>query len=108
VDSSYYVTFQDDTEGSGTFGQYGFFRFEWEFPGNITLYAPDLKDLYHASSYQLRAAVRKQLKAGTLFPYEGTYWKKIARIWWDPAGAESGTSIPKEFENGTKLENPAL
>ncbi len=108
VDSNYYLAFRDDTEGSNTFGQYGFFRFEWEFPGNILLYAPDLKDLEHASSYQLRAAVRKQLKAGTLFPYAATYWKKIARVWWDPAGAESGTSIPKEFEHGTLREDPAL
>ncbi len=108
VDSRYYISFQDVTEGSETFGKYGFFGFEWEFPGNIMLYAPDLKDLDHASSFRLRAAVRKGVKAGTLFPYASTYWKKIARVWRDPKGAESGTSIPKEFEDGTTLKNPAF
>ncbi len=108
VGSSYYLTFQDDTEGSSTFGKYGFFGFEWEFPGNISLYAPDLNGLESASSYRLRAEVRKKRKTGTLFPYEATYWKKIARVWQDPIGAEAGTSIPKEFETGTTLDNPAF
>ena len=108
VDSRYYLSFQDDTEGSKTFGKYGFFSFEWEYPGDILLYAPDLKGKEAASSYQLRVAVRKGLKAGNLFPYEATYWKKIARAWWDPAGAREGTSIPPEFEKGTTLENPGL
>jgi len=109
VDSQYYVTFQDQTEGSPTFGKYGFFRFQWQFPGDFTLYAPDLKDLAATtSSFQLRQEVRKRLKAGTLFPYTATFWKKIARVWWDTAGAKNGTSIPKEFENGTTRDDPGL
>ena len=108
VDSAYYLTFRDETDGSPDFGKYGFFKFEWEFPGNITLHAPDLRGLESASSFQLRAAVRKGLKAGTLFPFEATYWRKIARAWWNPAGAEAGTTIPEEFENGTKVEDPAF
>ncbi len=109
VDSSNYLSFRDDTEGSATFGKYGFFKFEWEFPGNILLYAPDMKDSENApSSYALRRILRTKLKAGTAFPYEATYWKKIARIWWNPAGAAEGTTIPPEFENGTTRENPGL
>ena len=108
VDSKYYLTFQDDTEGSGTIGKFGFLKFEWEFPGNILFYAPDLKDVDQASSpYQLRVAVRKGLKAGTLFPYEATWWKKIARVWANP-GTTEGTTIPPEFEKGTTLSEPGL
>lgn len=108
VDSRYYITFQDVTEGSGTFGKYGFFAFEWEFPGNILLYAPDLKDFDQASSFKLRTEVRKKVKAGTLFPYTPTYWQKIARVWWNPLQPKVEPVIPKEFEDGTKLENPGL
>jgi hypothetical protein len=112
VDSHYYLTFRDETEGSSTFGKYGFFKFEWEFPGNFQLYAPDMKGLEHASSYQMRAGVRKRLKAGVLFPYEATYWRKIARVWTTPKDfylniSEPG-ALPPEFENGTKADNPGL
>lgn len=109
VDSVPYLSFRDDTEGSETFGKYGFFRFEWEFPGNIVLYTPDMKDVEHAtSSYAMRRALREKLKAGTAFPYTPTYWRKIARVWWDPTGAADGTSIPPEFEKGTTVENPGF
>jgi hypothetical protein len=109
VDNSYYLTFLDQTEGSGTFGKYGFFYFQWLFPGDFRLFAPNLKDVDTASSsYKLRAAVRKALKAGTLFPYEATAWRKIARIWWDPEGAATGTTIPPEFEKGTTRDHPGL
>ncbi|MDD5198537.1 MAG: hypothetical protein PHC88_01935 [Terrimicrobiaceae bacterium] len=109
VDSRYYLSFEDQTTGSSTLGKYGFFKFEWQFPGNFLLYAPDLKDSDHAHSpYEVRRSLRNKLKAGTAFPYEATTWQRIARIWWDPAGAQSGATIPKEFETGTKLENPGL
>jgi hypothetical protein len=109
VDSRYYLTVRDETDGSQTFGKYGFFKFEWEFPGNILIYSPDVKDFDTAASpYKLRVAVRQKLKEGTLFPYEATWWRKIARVWEDPAGAADGTSIPPEFEKGTTLENPGL
>ncbi|MGH8048149.1 MAG: hypothetical protein ACREKL_12975 [Chthoniobacterales bacterium] len=109
VDARYYLTVRDDTEGSKTFGKYGFFRFDWEFPGNFLLYAPEMKDVdATASSYHLRTAVRKKLKEGTLFPFEATWWRKIARVWWDPTGAEAGASIPPEFEKGTTEENPGF
>jgi hypothetical protein len=112
VDSSYYLTFRDETPGSPTFGKYGFFKFEWEYPGNFLLYAPDMKDLEHASSYQMRVGVRKRLKAGVLFPYEATYWQKIARVWGTPKDFNlrvgEPDALPPEFENGTKLDSPGL
>lgn len=109
VDATNYLSFRDDTEGSATFGKYGFFRFEWEFPGNFLLYAPDMKDSEAAKSpFEMRRALRAKLKAGTAFPYQATYWRKIARIWWDPKGAEAGTTIPPEFEKGTTREDPGL
>jgi hypothetical protein len=112
VDSSYYLTFHDETPGSQTYGKYGFFKFEWEFPGNFLLYAPDMKGLEQASSYQMRVGVRKRLKAGVLFPYEATYWQKISRVWGKPKdfGLRVGEpdALPPEFENGTKLDNPGL
>jgi len=112
VDSSYYLTFRDETPGSQTFGKYGFFKFEWEFPGNFLLYAPDMKGLETASSYQMRVGVRKRLKAGVLFPYEATYWQKIARVWGKPKDFNlrvgEPDALPPEFENGTKRDNPGL
>jgi hypothetical protein len=108
VDSSYYLSFQDVTDGSPTFGKYGFFRYDWEFPGNFLLYAPDMSGSEHENSFGMRRALRAKLKAGTAFPFAATYWKKIARVWWDPAGAEAGTTIPPEFETGTTRENPGL
>ncbi len=109
VDTKYYFSFQDETDGEPSKGRYGFFRFVWRFPGDFTLYAPDAKEFESAtSSYQMRKILRAKLKAETAFPYEGTAWKKIARVWWDPAGAGSGATIPPEFEKGTKLENPAF
>ena len=109
VDSTNYISFRDETEGSGTFGKYGFFKFEWQFPSDILLSSPDVKSLETAqSSYQMRRALRAGLKAGTAFPYEATKWEKIARIWWNPAGAAAGTTIPPEFEHGTKIDKPGL
>lgn len=109
VDSTYYLTYRDENEGSATYGKYGFFLFLWEYPGDIRILTPDMQGIDPAiSSFKLRNEVRKRLKAGTLFPYESTLWNKIARIWWDPKGAASGTSIPPEFENGTTRENPGL
>jgi hypothetical protein len=109
VDSTNYISFRDDTEGSPTFGKYGFFKFEWEFPSDILLFAPDVRTLETAkSSFAMRRALRAGLKAGTAFPYEATKWEKIARIWWNPAGAESGATIPPEFEHGTTIDKPGL
>jgi len=109
VDERYYLTFRDETEGSETYGKYGFVGFSWVFPGNIQMYSPDMKDVDPASSpYRLRVALRKKLKAGTLFPYEPTWWKKIARAWWDPLLKTGQTEIPPEFETGTKREDPGL
>lgn len=109
VDSRYYLTFRDETEGSETFGKYGFVGFSWEFPGNILTFTPDMKDVAaNASPYRLRAEMRKKLKAGTLFPYEQTWWKKIARAWWDPLKKTGQTEIPPEFEKGTDREDPGL
>jgi hypothetical protein len=109
VDTFYYLTVRDETDGSLTFGKYGFFRFDWEFPGNFLVFTPDMKDVDAASSpYKLREAVRKKLKAGELFPYEPTWWRKIARAWWNPLLKTGQTEIPPEFANGTKQDNPGL
>jgi hypothetical protein len=109
VDSHYYLTVRDETEGSETFGRYGFFGFDWEFPGNFLLFSPDMKEVdVSSSSYRLRVAVRQKLKDGNLFPYDATWWKKIARVWWNPLLKTGQTEIPPEFENGTKRENPGL
>ncbi|HEY8901683.1 MAG TPA: hypothetical protein VIM61_14825 [Chthoniobacterales bacterium] len=109
VDSTNYISFRDDTDGSESFGKYGFFKFEWEFPGNFLLYAPDMKESENAKSpFEMRKALRAKIKAGTAFPYTATYWSKIARIWWDPKAAEAGTNIPPEFENGTTRQDPGL
>jgi hypothetical protein len=108
VDDRYYLTFRDETEGSKTFGKYGFFGFSWQFPGDFLLYTPDMSNVETgASSYVQRVAVRKKLKAGALFPYEPTSWRKIARVWWNPLVKGEQTAIPPEFETGTKRENPA-
>lgn len=109
VDNGYYFSFQDETEGATSQGKYGFFRFVWTYPGDFLLYAPDANLFAGArSSYEMRKILRAGLRNDTAFPYEGTYWKKIARIWWDPAAAETGTSIPAEFEKGTTLPKPGL
>ncbi|HEY8904284.1 MAG TPA: hypothetical protein VIM48_11270 [Chthoniobacterales bacterium] len=100
VDSRYYLTIQDITEGSPTFGKYGFIAYVWEFPGNFRVYAPDMTGFESATSFQLRQAVRKKLKSDSLFPYKATYWEKIGRTWWDSKGAMDGSAIPREFYDG--------
>jgi hypothetical protein len=109
VDSRYYLTFRDETEGSETFGKYGFVGFSWEFPGNFLVFTPDMKDAATAASpYRLRATLRQKLKAGALFPYEPTWWRKIARVWWNPLLKTGQTEIPPEFEKGTDRQDPGL
>ncbi len=109
VDDAYYLTFRDENPGTPSQGKYGFFLFQWEYPGDIRLFTPDLSGLDVAtSSFRIRQEVRKRLREGTLLPYDPTSWKKIARIWWDPKGAAEGTTIPPEFENGTKRTQPGL
>ncbi len=108
VDQKYYLTLEDVTEGSSTLGKFSFMKFTWRWPGNIILHAPDQAGLEGATSFQLRQAVREKLKDGTLFPYEGTYWTRIARVWWDPKAENPATTIPKEFYTGTKRKHPGL
>jgi hypothetical protein len=109
VDQDYYISFQDETDGSPSRGKYGFFKFVWEFPGDFRLYAPDAKEFEGAtSSYQMRRLLRAKLRNNTAFPYEATEWKKIARIWWNPLEKPAEPQIPKEFESGTTLVNPGL
>jgi hypothetical protein len=108
VDENYYLAIKDVTGGSSTFGKFSFMKFTWRWPGNIILHAPDQAGLEHASSFQLRKAVRQKLRDDTLFPYEGTYWNKIARVWWDPKAENPATTIPKEFYTGTKRKHPGL
>lgn len=109
VDGATYLSLEDATPGSPTFGQHSFARFEWEFPGNFLLYAPNVPDAASAPNpYRVRRALRAQLKAGTAFPFAATYWRKIARVWWDPKAADTQATIPPEFETGTKRPFPGL
>jgi hypothetical protein len=59
VDESYYLTFRDETEGSKTQGRYGFLKFEWKWPGNFTLYSPDMTGFENAlTPFAMRKALR--------------------------------------------------
>lgn len=108
VDNATYLSLEDQTEGSPTFGQHSFARYQWEFPGNFLISAPNVPEAANAANpYRVRRALRAQLKAGSAFPFEATYWKKIARIWWNPRDAVP-TEIPVEFEKGTERVNPGL
>ncbi len=108
VDNDYYLTLEDVTDDSPTRGKFTFLRYEWRWPGNFIVYAPDLKELENVSSYEMRQAVRARLKDDTMFPFEGTYWTKIARVWWDPEAENPAATIPPEFEKGTKRNFPGL
>ncbi len=109
VDTREYLSIEDQTAGSPTFGKFAFARFQWEFPGNFILGAPNVPDAADAKNpYRVRRALRAQLKAGSAFPFTPTYWKKIARVWWNPKDAEAGLNIPPEFEKGTDRPFPAF
>jgi len=108
VKEQYYLNVRDDTPGSPTIGKFAFAEFEWIWPADIRTTSLDLKGLETATPFQLREAVRQKLKDGTLTPYEGTRWTRIARIYWDPKNPDPVTTIPSAFENGTTLPYPGL
>lgn len=109
VDKAYYLTLQDDTEGSPTRGRYGFLKCDWKWPSTFVVYTPDMPGFENEkSSFKMRQAVRVKLKDNTLFPYEPTTWERIARTWWDRKATDPMSEIPKEFEDGTKRNFPGL
>lgn len=109
VDQAYYLTFRDETPGSETFGRYGFVGFDWKWPGNFMIFAPDVAGFEGAKSpFAMRQILRKKRKDGSLFPYQGTYWTRIARIWWDRKNPDPLTTVPKEFETGRDAKGPLL
>lgn len=109
VDNDYYLSYRDDTPGSETFGRYGFLKFEWKWPGSFMVYMPD-SDAFAGvpTSYAMRQMLRTKRKDGTLFPYQGTFWERIARVWWDQGNPDPLTTVPKEFETGRDEKGPLL
>lgn len=109
VDQKYYLSIQDDTAGSATFGKFSFVKFDWSFPGNFTVSSPNMQDLENvATPFEMRKGLRARLAEGTLFPYEATPWDKIARIYWDRKAENPEATIPKEFFEGTERDLPGL
>ncbi len=109
VDQEYYLSVQDDTVGSKSFGKFAFVKFDWNFPGNFTISSPNMQDLENvATPFEMRKGVRARLAEGTLFPYEATPWDKIARIHWDRKAENPEATLPKEFLEGTERNLPGL
>jgi hypothetical protein len=101
VDEDYYLTLEDTTEGSPTFGKYAWVKFGWRWPGDFYVSTPDIAGFENVTPYEMRKAVRLKRNGGTLFPFASTYWRKLDRIWWDWRGkTPPQDEIPKAFETG--------
>ncbi|MGC1481398.1 MAG: hypothetical protein WA771_12900 [Chthoniobacterales bacterium] len=109
VDDVDYLTLMDDTEGSDKIGKFSFVKFDWNFPGNFSISSPNMQGLESGvTPMEMREGVRARLAEGTLFPYQPTPWKKIARVYLDKNAEDAALTIPKEFELGTEREQPGL
>ncbi len=109
VDGDHFLSLQDDTVDSPTLGKFAFVKFDWSFPGNFSISAPNMQGVEGAvTPGEMRTALRARLADDTLFPYEATPWEKIARISWDRTAENPTIEIPKEFEEGATRPFPGL
>jgi len=97
VDTDYYLTFRDDDKDSKTFGKFGFVRYKWTWPSDMVISAPSVDPEAVTSSFAFRELIRKSRKEGTLFPFEPTFWNRIARVWWDIKSDDPTANIPEAF-----------
>ncbi len=109
VDGDYYLSMQDDTVDSPALGKFAFVKFDWSFPGNFTISAPNMQGVETVETpEEMRRALRARLADDTLFPYEPTPWDKIARVYWDRKAENPTIEIPREFEEGATENFPGL
>lgn len=100
VDGTEYLSIKNVTAGSPLFGKYTFLEFKWGYPYRVEIRFPNLDGYVMENSYQMRQAMRAQLKANALFPFAGSGWDGIARIFWDRTTDDPMVMIPEEFEKG--------
>ncbi|HEY5811642.1 MAG TPA: hypothetical protein VIT23_03195 [Terrimicrobiaceae bacterium] len=50
-----------------------------------------------ATSYEIRTEVRQRLKEKALMPEEGSKWKRISEVYWDPLYTEEQPPQPLRF-----------
>jgi hypothetical protein len=97
VDTKYYLTIRDDTDGAPTFGKFGFVRYQWTWPSSIIISAPSISPEEATSPFKLRQAVRAKLKQDALFPFEPILWERVERTWWDVKSDDPTINIPVDF-----------
>jgi len=63
-------------------GQHAFVHYQVLDQVNVRVRVPTLESPQDAPGYVLRKEVRARWKAGTLFPKEGTNWRRVSEVYW--------------------------